>query len=325
MFLILAPMEGVVDHFVRDILTRAGGYDLCVTEFIRVTQSVLPKRVFLRYCPELENGGKTRAGVPVFVQLLGSDLEFMAENARQAAECGALGIDLNFGCPSKKVNQHEGGCILLDRPQKIHQIVRAVRQAVPLSIPVTAKIRLGISDPSLVLENAKAIEDAGASRLAVHARTKNDGYRPPARWEWIARIREHISIPVVANGDIATLKQYLDCKQTTGCSHFMIGRGAMASPELGKEIASWEQGKHLPQEGWPSVCKYICELYEITGGEEPTLYLVSRMKQWLNLIRQFHPSAVELFEEMKQEKTAEQFYQKLRDVPEFQKFLAQSR
>ncbi|MGB0732614.1 MAG: tRNA dihydrouridine synthase, partial [Pontibacterium sp.] len=190
----LAPMEGLVDPIMRDMLTQIGGIDYCVTEFIRISIRVLPARSFTKLCPELNNGGCTPAGIPVHLQLLGSRPEMMAANAAKAAKLGAPSIDLNFGCPSKGVNANRGGAILLETPNEIYDVVRAVRQAVPQSTPVSAKMRLGYNDKSLVFENAAAIVEAGANFMTVHARTKAEGYRPPAHWEYIAAIKEKVTI-----------------------------------------------------------------------------------------------------------------------------------
>ncbi|MBC7955438.1 MAG: tRNA-dihydrouridine synthase, partial [Cytophagales bacterium] len=141
MTLLLAPMEGLLDYTLRDILTRVGGIDRCVTEFIRVTGTLLPDRAFLRTMPELRNGGCTPAGVPVRAQLMGSDPVCLAENAAKLAALGPAGIDLNFGCPAKVVNRHGGGAALLVDPPLLHSIVSAVRHAVPAAMPVSAKMR----------------------------------------------------------------------------------------------------------------------------------------------------------------------------------------
>jgi len=196
----LAPMEGLLDHGLRDTLTRVGGIDLCVSEFIRVTDTVLPHRAFTRVVPELRNGSRTQAGVPVRVQLLGSDPACLADNAQSLAELQPAGIDLNFGCPAKTVNRHRGGAVLLQEPELVGRIVEAVRRAVPAHIPVSAKMRLGYEDDALAEDCAQAIEAAGASDLVVHARTKVHGYRPPAYWDRIADIRQRVRMPMVANG-----------------------------------------------------------------------------------------------------------------------------
>ena len=199
MNIILAPMEGVVDHLMRDMLTRIGGFDLCITEFVRVVDQKLPARVFTRLCPELLHGGKTPAGTPVRVQLLGQEPHWLAENALRAVELGSPGVDLNFGCPAKAVNKSRGGAVLLKETEQLYRIVKAVRDAVPADVAVSAKIRLGYDDTSLTLDNAAAIAAAGASMLTVHARTKSDGYRPPAYWPWIAKIKQQVNIPLAVN------------------------------------------------------------------------------------------------------------------------------
>lgn len=206
MRILLAPMEGVVDCTLRALLTEVGGIDQCVTEFVRVTSSLLPPAVFYRLAPELRHQGRTASGTEVILQLLGSDPNALAENAARAVELGAPGIDLNFGCPAKTVNKSRGGAVLLDEPDTIHAILVAVRAAVPAQIPVSAKMRLGYQDKLLALENAQAIAAAGVQSLAVHARTKVEGYRPPAHWEWIARIREAVALPVIATARFGTAR-----------------------------------------------------------------------------------------------------------------------
>ena len=142
--ILLAPMEGLLDATLRDLLTRVGGVDRCVGEFVRVTDSVLPERVFLRTLPELRHGSCTQAGVPVRAQLLGSDAASMAANAARLAHMGAEGVDLNFGCPAKVVNRHGGGAALLRSPEHIHTLVHAVRRAVPASalLPIVCLPRI---------------------------------------------------------------------------------------------------------------------------------------------------------------------------------------
>ena len=134
----LAPMEGLVDDILRDVLTGVGGVDWCVTEFIRVSDRLLPASSFHRLAPELQRGAATRAGTPLRVQLLGSDPLCLADNAAYACSLGAPAIDLNFGCPAKTVNKSRGGAILLNEPDLLHSILHEVRKAVPGPIPVTA-------------------------------------------------------------------------------------------------------------------------------------------------------------------------------------------
>ncbi len=292
-------MEGVVDYTMRDLLTQVGGIDHCVTEFLRVSDRVMPAKVFRRLCPELLNGGKTAAGVPVILQLLGNDPAVLAGNARKGAKLGAPGIDLNFGCPAKTVNKSKGGAVLLDTPELIHEIVKAVRQAVPSEVPVSAKMRLGNKDKALALENADAIATAGADSLAVHARTKLEGYRPPAHWEWIARIRESVSIPVVANGEVWSWDDYLRCRNVSGCRDVMIGRGLIAKPDLALQIKQRQTDGAVSPYVWEHVNQLVQNyLYRIEQDIAPK-YVHGRLKQWLHHLKREYQEAEQLFEQVK--------------------------
>jgi tRNA-dihydrouridine synthase C len=207
--ILLAPMEGLLDHSLRDAITLVGGVDRCVSEFIRITDQLLPTRVFTRVVPELLTHGRTACGTPVRPQLLGGDPACMADNAARLAQLQPCGVDLNFGCPAPTVNRHRGGAVLLDEPELVHAIVAAVRRAVPAHVAVSAKMRLGNQCEAHMLDCAHAIASAGACELVVHARTKLHGYRPPAYWERIADIRtalaSNVSIDVVANGEVWTV------------------------------------------------------------------------------------------------------------------------
>ena len=238
MQLLLAPMEGLLDFVLRDVLTRIGGADRCVSEFIRISGTLLPERVFLRYMPELAHGSRTLAGVPVRAQLLGSDPVSMAENAAFLATLGPEGIDLNFGCPARTVNRHGGGASMLQDPENIARLVAAVRRAVPAHLPVSAKMRLGFDDRGLMRECAQAMVENGACELVVHARTKADGYRPPAYWEQIPLIRAAVGpqIRIIANGEIWTVQDALRCREQSGCTDLMLGRGSVADPGLALAI-----------------------------------------------------------------------------------------
>jgi tRNA-dihydrouridine synthase C len=286
MQLVLAPMEGLVDDIMRDVLTRIGGIDLCVTEFVRVTSALLPARTYRRLAPELTQGARTRAGTPVHVQLLGSDPAWLAANAARAVEWGAPAIDLNFGCPAKTVNQHRGGAALLDEPQLIFDIVRAVRAAMPAEVPLSAKMRLGFADKSPALDCARAIEAGGASRVTVHARTKEEGYRPPAHWEWIAKIREAVSIEVVANGEVWTRDDYRRIRAVSGCDAVMIGRGLIARPDLARCIRAEARGEPVAPFDWPMMKPWLVDFFrQCRERGDGSVYAVARLKQWLGLLQ----------------------------------------
>ena len=292
----LAPMEGLLDFVLRDILTRVGGVDRCVSEFIRVTHTLLNERTFLRVMPELEYGGFTPAGVPVRAQLLGSDPVCMAENAASLAELGPHGIDLNFGCPAKVVNRHGGGAMLLQYPEQLTRIVSAVRRAVPAHMAVSAKMRLGFNDDALAVECAQAIADGGAGELVVHGRTKADGYRPPAYWDRIADIRSAVAIPVVANGEVWTVQDAQRCLAESGCDAIMLGRGMVSDPGLALQLrASMGEGnKGAAGEGaltWPALQPLVGAFWLLVCARLERRQQAGRLKQWLNLMRRRFPEA----------------------------------
>lgn len=305
-------MEGLLDHGLREILTRVGGLDRCVSEFIRITDQLLPTRSFTRVVPELMTGSRTRAGVPVRPQLLGSDPACMAENAARLAELAPAGIDLNFGCPAKTVNRHRGGAVLLDEPELVHAIVAAVRRAVPARIDVSAKMRLGFDDHARMLDCAQAIESAGASELAVHARTKAHGYRPPAYWEHIATVRQHVRLPLIANGDIWSVADAGRCAQATGCTQLMMGRGMVRRPGLALAIAraaagtpaGAHDGAQPPDEAvaalpWHQVVPLLADFWADVRGRVERRHQAGRLKQWLNYLRVAYPQGQQAFDALR--------------------------
>ncbi len=290
MRILLAPMEGLLDHSLRDTLTRVGGVDRCVSEFIRITDQLLPERVFTRVVPELLTASRTAAGTPVRPQLLGSDVACLAENAARLATLAPAGIDLNFGCPAPTVNRHRGGAVLLDEPELVHAIVAAVRRAVPAGIEVSAKMRLGHLDASRMVDCAQAIAGAGADEIVVHARTKLDGYRPPAYWEQIAVIRAAVAIPVVANGEVWTVDDALRCLTVSGCDAIMLGRGMVADPGLALAL----RGAAVP--GWPELLPLVAHYWTRIASHVAPRHRAGRLKQWLNMLRRRHPPAQEAFD-----------------------------
>jgi tRNA-dihydrouridine synthase C len=301
MQLLLAPMEGLLDHHLRDMLTRVGGIDRCVSEFIRVTDTLLPERVFLRVMPELAHGGCTPSGVPVRGQLLGSDPACLADNAARLASMGTTGVDLNFGCPAKVVNRHGGGAALLADPELLHRILLAVRAAVPAHLPVSAKMRLGVDDDRRAEECAQALAEGGADELVVHARTKRDGYRPPAHWARVAQVRAAVKVPVVANGEIWTVDDALRCRAESGCSDLMLGRGMVADPGLALAVRlalaggaadahalDWPRLRDLLRLFWAGIERHI------TPRHRP-----GRLKQWLNFLRRRFPEAEAAYQRLR--------------------------
>ncbi|MFW2178494.1 MULTISPECIES: tRNA dihydrouridine synthase [unclassified Moraxella] len=307
--IVLAPMEGLTDPVMRDVLTSIGHYDWTVSEFIRVTQTVLPAHVFYKFVPELLhdselNGesltGKTRHGTPVHVQLLGSNAELLAHNAVKAVELGALAIDLNFGCPAKTVNNHRGGSVLLTEPETVYQIIHAVRQAVPSDTPVSAKIRLGYEDTSLTQEIGDAVQSANADWLTIHARTKTQGYKPPAYWELVEPLTQRLSLPIIANGEIWTVEQAIRCRQQANTPHIMLGRGAVTKPDLVNLVKSFDKGENLEAMAWQDL--FALQIQFLHGNAKSDSMIVSRYKQWLGMLTQGYSEAENLWQTAKRVK-----------------------
>jgi tRNA-dihydrouridine synthase C len=296
-------MEGLLDFVLRDILTRVGGVDRCVSEFIRITNTLLPERAFLRVVPELANGGCTPSGVPVRPQLLGSDPACLADNAARLAGMGPHGIDLNFGCPAKVVNRHGGGAALLQDPALLHRIVAAVRSAVPSTMAVSAKMRLGYHDASRAVECAQALADGGATELVVHARTRADAYRPPAYWERVNDIRLAVSIPVVANGEVWTVDDARRCRDASGTDLLMLGRGMVVDPGLAHAIRSSEK-KGLSdvepfQLTWQDLLPHMGMFWLLVCARLERKQQAGRLKQWLNFLRRRYPEAQAAYMELR--------------------------
>lgn len=296
--ILLAPMEGLADNLLRGVLTKIGGYDWGICEFVRVSGSVLPVKTYERICPELLNGGKTEAGTPMRVQLLGSDPHFMAENARRLASLQPAGIDINFGCPAPTVFRHRGGSALLGEPELLNQIVSAVRAVVPADIPFTAKMRLGIDSDALAVDCAQAIEAGGVDELIVHGRTKVDGYRPPARWEQIDRVRAAVRIPIIANGEVWTVEDFRNCQQVSGCDDIMLGRGVIADPLLPRQVRGEVTG------GWAEVAPGVADYWLGVRRKVVPEHAGGRVKQWLALLRRTYPEAEVLYQTLRPIKMA---------------------
>lgn len=295
MRVILAPMEGVLDALVRELLTEINDYDLCVTEFVRVVNTLLPKKTFYRLCPELLQQGKTKSGTPIRVQLLGNSAEWLAENAARAVELGSSGIDLNCGCPAKKVIGSDGGASLLKDPELIYRLAKAMRQAIPAEQVLSVKVRLGWDSDALSFDIADAVQQAGANEITVHGRTKEDGYRADKiNWQGIADIRQRLSIPVIANGEIWSYEDGQRCREITGCDALMLGRGALNLPNLGSVVK--HQQEKMP---WPQVVELLKKYVRMNNPHDSGFYHLARTKQWLGYLRKEYIGSAQLFSEVR--------------------------
>jgi nifR3 family TIM-barrel protein len=229
---VLAPMAGVTDTVFRRFIKNLGGCGLIMTEFTSADGMLRDKRMRGRYLHFYEDEH------PISAQLFGSDPKVLSEAARIVESLGFDLIDLNLGCPAKKVVRCNGGSGLLRDLPLIRQIFESVRTAV--KIPFTVKFRAGWNDDEIVcVELARLAEDCGLSAVALHARTREQGYSGNARWEWIASVKQAVRIPVIGNGDIRSPEDACAMVAQTGCDAVMIGRMAPANPWIFRQIEQY--------------------------------------------------------------------------------------
>ncbi len=234
---IQSPLAGVSDKVFRKLVRKWAPQALLFTEMVNATSLKLGHGVKKIEELSIEPG-------PIGVQLFDYRPEAMAEAAKQAEEAGAFLIDINMGCPVKKVSRKGGGSGLLKNPLLAAKIVNRVANSV--EIPVTVKTRLGWDETSSnPIEFGLRLQDAGAQLLTVHGRTRKQGFNGKADWESIAQVKEKLNIPVIANGDIKNTDDALHCLKQTNADGIMIGRGSIGSPWLVGQIDLALQGKPI--------------------------------------------------------------------------------
>ena len=236
---VLAPMAGVTDTVFRRFIKQLGGCGLIMTEFTSADGLLRDKRVRGRYLHFYEDEH------PISAQLFGSDPRVLANAARMVEDLGFDLVDLNLGCPAKKVVKCNGGSGLLRDPPLIRKIFESVRAAV--KIPFTVKFRAGWNDDEIVcVDLACMAENSGLNGVALHARTREQGYSGSARWEWIASVKQAIKIPVIGNGDIRSAEDACAMVGQTGCDAVMIGRSAPSNPWIFRQIEQYvESGSYV--------------------------------------------------------------------------------
>ncbi len=231
-------MAGVTDVAFR-VLCRRSGAGLTCTEMISANALARSNQATLKLI-DLAEEEKPRV-----IQLFGQNTDCLIKSAQFIEQNNLCEIiDLNFGCPASQIVQQGAGSALLERPNKIKEIVEAVIKAV--KIPVTCKLRLGIRTNNInILKVARICEESGASMITVHARTQKQGYTGNADWSWIKKVKDTVQIPVCGNGDVKTVEDYLRMKKETGSDYVMIGRGAIGNPYLFKQISDYNKnGKY---------------------------------------------------------------------------------
>jgi tRNA-dihydrouridine synthase B len=223
-----SPLSGVTDMVFRRLVRRYAPDSMMYTEMVNATGLHYVKQL-----PKLMEIDPDER--PISIQLFDCRPDFLAEAAQMAVAEGADTVDINMGCPVNKITKNGGGSSLLRQPEIAEEIVRSVVQAV--KVPVTVKTRIGWSDQEInAVEFAQRMQDAGAQMLTLHGRTRAQGYNGSARWEWIARVKEVLTIPVIANGDIFSVEAAVRCLEQTQADGVMCSRGTLGYPFLVGEV-----------------------------------------------------------------------------------------
>jgi nifR3 family TIM-barrel protein len=265
-------MAGVTDYTFRRLIKRRGGVGLVVSEFISVEGLTRnnPKSKRQMLFDEVER--------PFAVQIFGGQPERMAMGAEMAQEVGADILDVNCGCPAPKVVKHGGGSALLRDLPRMETILKAVKAAI--TIPLTLKMRIGFSDSAInAVEVAKMAEQCGVEHIAVHGRTREQGYKGLANWDAIRAVKEAVRVPVSGNGDITTIEYGLDKWRESGCDGILIGRGAMQNPWIFRQIADTLAGRAPYQPPREEKQAVLLEYFEMLRENMPELPAIGKMKQ----------------------------------------------
>ena len=268
----LSPMAGLTDSVFRRLIKRLGGCGLVMTEFTSaegLTRNSLKSKRMLFYHEEER---------PVTAQLFGAEPSRLAEATRMVEDLGFDAIDLNLGCPAKKVVKACGGSALLRETKLLEEILKTIRAAT--SLPFTIKIRAGWSETEVVsVQVGKMAQDIGINAIAFHPRTRVQGFSGHSDWNLIGELKAALKIPVIGNGDIVTPEDAFRMKRETGCDGVMIGRGALSNPWIFRQIHELENGLAPTQPGVAAKYQLIKSYFQLLFEEE-TPGAIGKMKQF---------------------------------------------
>jgi nifR3 family TIM-barrel protein len=270
--MILSPMAGVTDYTFRRLIKRRGGVGLVVSEFISVeglTRHNPKSKRQMRFAEEER---------PFAVQIFGGQVERMAMGAEMAQEVGADILDINCGCPAPKVVKHGGGSGLLRDLPRLETILKEIKKSI--TIPLTLKMRVGYSDSTInAVEVAKMAEQCGVEHIQVHGRTKEQGYKGLANWDFIRAVKEAVSVPVSGNGDITTIEYGMKKWKESGVDGILIGRGAMQNPWIFRQFNDVLHGREPYQPDLTEKKAVLLEFFELLREDMPEIVALGKMKQ----------------------------------------------
>ena len=270
--LVLSPMAGVTDYSFRRMAKRRGGIGLTVSEFISVeglTRNNPKSKRQMRFWAEER---------PFAVQIFGGQPERMRMAAEMAEEIGADILDVNCGCPAPKVVKHGGGSGLLRDLPRLETILRDIKKSI--TIPLTLKFRAGFTDSTLnYLDVARMAEDCGVEHLQLHGRTKEQGYKGLANWDFVGEVKQAVKIPVSGSGDVVTINGALEKWRETGCDGILIGRGAMQNPWIFRQIQDVTEGRAPFQPTLTDKQNCLLEYFELLLEDMPEFAALGKMKQ----------------------------------------------
>jgi tRNA-dihydrouridine synthase B len=308
----LSPMAGLTDSVFRRLIKRLGGCGLVMTEFTSaegLTRNSIKSKRMLFYHEEER---------PVTAQLFGADPERLGEATRMVEDLGFDAIDLNLGCPAKKVVKACGGSALLRESKLLEEILKTIRAVTDL--PFTIKIRAGWSESEIVsVQVGKLAEDIGVNAITFHPRTRVQGFSGHSDWRLIGELKANLKIPVIGNGDIVTPEDAFRMKRETGCDGVMIGRGALSNPWIFRQIYELKNGLPVTQPGAADKYRLIKSYFELLFEEEIP-GAIGKMKQFASWFTHAIPFGAALRKSIYESQSEAEVLERIEEF--FQKALA---
>lgn len=283
-----APMEGVTHPPLRELMAARGGVGVVCTEFVRVTAQPLGKKALAKHVVRPSQGALS-------VQVMGKDIEQMAEATRLVSDAGADIVDINLGCPAPRVVRKGVGSAMLKDRRLLAAVVSAMRAATTL--PLSAKIRAGFDDSDGVLEIARIVQDSGVDFITVHPRRRADFYQGVADWRIVALLSSELRVPVVGNGDVWYARDALRLEKETGCAAIMMGRPALRNPWIFRQLADLRAGQRPEHPDGKDVVDYVQQLNRLLETHFASRNRLGLLKEQVRYLLRATDPALELARE----------------------------